>query len=198
MQKTSTWRHVLWSSGVQPEDCDQATTDVGARCPTASAWIETSAKYGSPSGMSTCSHRDYCLSHKCVSVSLLRFCLRRTQTRQGARVTLSSFWDWIIPRFTPITAASVRIIHTQLGEDVLTRSLTVSSIIERCAAMCLLESPAAISRRCRPGRAIDDRDHCSPWAGNPSVGRFLPVAMLSVVGTRLLLLFEQLCHSRLR
>src|ERR1700720_4021078 len=50
----------------------------------------------------------------------------------------------------------------------------------------------------RPGSEIDDRNHYSPWPRNPSVGEFLPVAMLSFVGTRLLLLLEQLRHRRLR
>ena len=50
----------------------------------------------------------------------------------------------------------------------------------------------------RPGSEIDDRNHYSPWARNPSVGEFLPVAMLSFVGTLFLLLLEQLCHRRLR
>ena len=50
----------------------------------------------------------------------------------------------------------------------------------------------------RPGREIDHRNHYSPWPRDPSVGEFLPVAMLSFVGTRLLLLLEQLCHRRLR
>ena len=50
----------------------------------------------------------------------------------------------------------------------------------------------------RPGSEIDDRNHYSPWARNPSVGEFLPVAMLSFVGTRLLLFFEQLRHRGLR
>ena len=50
----------------------------------------------------------------------------------------------------------------------------------------------------RPGREIDDRNHYSPWPRNPSVGEFLPAAMLSFMGTFFLLLLEQLCHRRLR
>src|SRR3984957_18700418 len=50
----------------------------------------------------------------------------------------------------------------------------------------------------RPGSEIDDRNHYSPRPRNPFVGEFLPVAMLSLVGTRLLLFFEQLRHGGLR
>ena len=58
----------------------------------------------------------------------------------------------MIPRFRPIMAAWVRSLAPSLERMFRTWPLTVSSLIESCAAISLLAFPSAISRRTRDFR----------------------------------------------
>ena len=60
--------------------------------------------------------------------------------------TLSSDYSSMMPRFNPMVTAWVRSFAPNLSRMFFTRLLTVSSVIESCAAICLLALPAAISR----------------------------------------------------
>ena len=80
--------------------------------------------------------------HPCEAVAqILFFCILLEVPQYGW-----SHYGSIIPRLIPIIAACVRSFARNFERMFLTRPLTVSSVTESSAAICLLALPAAISR----------------------------------------------------
>jgi hypothetical protein len=80
----------------------------------------------------------------------------------------------MIPRFRPITAAWVRSLARNLDRMFLIWLLTVSSLMESCAAICRLVLPSVSRRRTRISAGVSVSSvACHDWinAFNAREGR---------------------------